>query len=178
MKIAWLILVLLLGICQQADQQIATERISDLVHGVQNAAAEGEVLFVEIQEGDFVLRIESEKSSYRTDEEINLQAMLKYVGNKPSENIYHAASPFYLSVTNRTHNLSSLIFMNQPLITTKLKKGEWFAEDYPVPYELYLVDSLDLPPDKWEHVQIDHYPKGEYTFNASANFIPDQSRTK
>lgn len=133
--------------------------------------------FVEVREGDFVLRIESESSNYRVGEEIQLRAMLKYVGTAPRAIIYHAASPFYFSLTNKSSQLTSINVMNQPLITTKLPKNEWFIEDY-IPSGGFVRIDKNLAPYEWEPVEIEQLPQGDYVLRVRADFyifVPERS---
>ncbi|WP_186328386.1 hypothetical protein [Paenibacillus sp. 32O-W] len=84
----------------------------------------------EVKEGDFVYRLVTEKSEYRGEEPVVLYAELEYVGDKKEVTIYHAASPFYFPMTEKTRGYSIEYSMPQPLVSTTLKQGEPIREDY------------------------------------------------
>ena len=80
--------------------------------------------------GDFTLKVVSEKAVYQPGEHVNVQAMLMYSGSNEKQKIYHAASPFYFIVTESDKKISVPYVMAQPLVTTEMKQGQWFIEDY------------------------------------------------
>ncbi|MFD0871434.1 MULTISPECIES: hypothetical protein [Paenibacillus] len=84
----------------------------------------------EVKEGDFVYRLVTEKPEYREGEPVVLYAELEYVGDKEEVTIYHAASPFYFPMTEKTRGYSIEYSMPQPLVSTTLKQGEPIREDY------------------------------------------------
>ena len=64
-------------------------------------------------------------------------AELTYVGELDSIDIYHAASPFYFPLEERTRGIEVDYAMDEPLIVTTLEKGEPLRQKYGL-----LVDTV------------------------------------
>ncbi|WP_373229467.1 hypothetical protein [Cohnella sp.] len=138
-------------------------------------------LISEEQEGDFVLQIVADKSDYTIDEPVKLKARLKYVGELPEVNISHAASAFSFLITETTHDIGIGYVMNQPLIHTQLKKGEWLEETYTKTGGYGETDPHKEFIMKFLHGEA--FPEGAYNIVGQADFTfyqgePEQPETK
>jgi hypothetical protein len=145
------------------------------------APQEKGVLLSEAREGDFILRIETEKSEYTDSEPVKIVARLKYDGDLPEVMIGHAMSPISFPIIETTRDIEVDYVMPQPLIRTVLKKGEWFEETY-----TKAGGYGDQDPDKdflKRFLTGESFPEGNYLLSAQASFIlydgePDQDGTK
>ena len=84
----------------------------------------------EVKEGDFVYRLFTEKDVYNTFGGTAIFAELTYVGELDSIDIYHASSPFYFPLEERTRGINVDYPMDEPLIMTTLEKGEPLRQRY------------------------------------------------
>lgn len=60
-----------------------------------------EEVISEVTEGDFIYRLIADKKEYKVGEPYHIYAELEYIGDKEQETIYHAASPFYFTLTEK-----------------------------------------------------------------------------
>ncbi|KMJ56755.1 hypothetical protein AB685_19750 [Bacillus sp. LL01] len=84
----------------------------------------------EVHDKNFIYRLVTDKQKYQGTETVNLYAELEYIGEEEEVIISHAASPFYFDITEKTRDFLIYYGMDQPLITTTLKKGETLRESY------------------------------------------------
>lgn len=123
----------------------------------------------EAAEGDFVYRLVSESESYKTGEKPKVYAELEYVGEQDEITIGHAASPFYFPMKELTRNYNISYMMNEPYITTTLKKGEPLREDYGISGGFSEADDKDY---KDFVVSLkEGFPEGTYVVYGSADFV-------
>jgi hypothetical protein len=141
----------------------STKEIKELIQFEERGVIE------EKQEGDFVLKIISEKSQYRNDEEVKIHAMLMYKGDKAEETIYHAASPFLFTVTENDRGITIPSIMPVPLISTILKKGEWLKKTYGKSGG-YGENDPNADFIK-EFLKGKGFPEGNYTIEVKADFF-------
>jgi hypothetical protein len=130
----------------------------------------------EIREGDFILQVFSQKSVYYSPQDIQIYAKLKYIGNDSTQTIYHAASPFYFSVYEINREVGIPFFMDQPGLTTVLKKDEWYDERY----EKIVGQSDSFADDDFinEFFSNKYFPEGEYRIGVSATYSTEPSGRK
>jgi hypothetical protein len=83
-----------------------------------------------VTENDFIYRLVTEKAEYNKNESIKIYAELEYVGSKEEVVIYHAASPFHFPMIEKTRNYEIGYPMQEPLISTTLKKGQPLHQEY------------------------------------------------
>lgn len=126
----------------------------------------------EVTEGDFVYRLFTEKNTYDATDDIAIFAELTYTGELDSIDIYHAASPFYFPLEERTRGIKVDYAMNEPLLTTTLKKGTPFRQNYE-----FAGGYSDQ--DEKEYVNFvktlvdDRFPNGEYIIHGYADFYTE-----
>ena len=123
----------------------------------------------EVQKGDFVYRLFTEKDVYDIFGGTAIFAELTYVGDQASIDIYHAASPFYFPLEERTRGIDVDYAMNEPLITTTLTKNEPFRERYS-----FAGGYSDNDDEKYvsfvKTLMNEGFPEGEYLIHGSAEF--------
>lgn len=86
----------------------------------------------EVKDGDFVYRLVAETAEDQAAGSVKLYAELEYVGDQDEVTITHAMSPFYFPMKETTRGYDISYMMEEPLITTTLKKGEPLREQYRV----------------------------------------------
>lgn len=84
----------------------------------------------EVKDGDFVYRLVATDAEDQSADSVKLYAELEYVGDQDEVTITHSMSPFYFPMRETTRGYDIGYMMDQPLITTKLKKGEPLREQY------------------------------------------------
>lgn len=119
--------------------------------------------------GDFIYRLVAESGNFEAGGPIKMYAELEYTGPQERIDIYHAASPFYFHLRERTRDFEVLYPMNEPLISTTLIKGEPLRESYqgsggyseedPEEYQAFIKKVID-----------GQFPEGFYEVDGSANF--------
>jgi hypothetical protein len=177
---AVILLVLLVSGCGTAklSEEQGSMQQSPLASPTQLSKGQ---LITEIQDGDFILQLETEKSEYGLNEPVELIVRLKYVGELPEVNISHAASPFSFLITETSRDIGIGYVMDQPLIHTNLKKGVWLEESY-----TKTGGYGDSDPNKdfiEQFLKGKTFPKGVYSIAAHADFTlyqgePEQPDTK
>ena len=123
----------------------------------------------EAQEGDFFYRLVTEKDVYDEFGDLEIFAELTYVGELESIDIYHAASPFFFPLEEKTRGIEIDYAMNQPLIITTLQKGKPLRQEFafaggysdndPVEYVKFIKTIIN-----------DGFPEGEYIIHGSTEF--------
>ncbi|WP_281863806.1 hypothetical protein [Planomicrobium okeanokoites] len=119
-----LLLTLLLAACGTAEEP---------ANGDSSASVEDytvKTTEAEATQGDFIYRLVSEKEEYASGGPVELYAELEYIGDLETIDIFHAASPFYFPMEEKTRNYEIHYAMNEPLITKTLTKGEPLREQY------------------------------------------------
>lgn len=123
----------------------------------------------EVSEEDFVYRLATEKTVYGKNEPIKIHAELEYTGDKEEIEIFHSASPFSFPMVETTRSYEIGYGMEQPLLSTKLIKGEPHREEYTGSGG---YDSQD----KKEYIEFikqimnQEFPEGHYVVNGIADF--------
>jgi len=105
-----------------ADNQVNPAKLAEVQH-VRGTVSEA-------SEGDFVYRLVVGKEQYETGDNIELYAELEYIGKEDSVVIYHAGSPFYFPIYEKTRQYDITYSMITPLLSTTLNKGEPLRERY------------------------------------------------
>lgn len=123
----------------------------------------------EIQDGDFVYRLVTEKPEYDDGSKVKIYAELEYVGDQDQVEITHAASPFFFPMIERTREFEIGYGMNEPLLSTVLKKGEPLREEYNGSGGFSDQDSSEYK-EFIQKIMDGDFPKGFYAVNGYANF--------
>ncbi|KAB8137632.1 hypothetical protein F9U64_08675 [Gracilibacillus oryzae] len=132
-------------------------------------SSENTPIIAEVQQGEFIYRLITEQESYQTGEDVKLFAELEYVGNKQEITIYHAASPFSFPIKELTAGYEIGYPMNEPLLTTTIKKGEPLRQQYEVAGSYSEADDKDYIAFMKDFLE-NSFPEGKYKVNGIADF--------
>ncbi|MCR8659359.1 hypothetical protein [Paenibacillus endoradicis] len=122
-----------------------------------------------VQSNDFVLRMISTKDEYIVGEKVELYAALEYVGQQAEITITHAASPIGISLHENNSNIGFGYVMDQPLISTILKQGSAFQQEYKFSGISFDGSNKEYK-ELYNQLADGHFPEGEYVMTAKANF--------
>lgn len=123
----------------------------------------------EVTEGDFIYRLVTEKGEYLDNESVRIYAELEYIGHNEEVTIYHAASPFYFPMVEKTRDFSIDYPMNEPLVSTRLIKGKPLREEYKRSGGYSSQDEKEYV--KFMKSFLDNgFPTGYYVVNGFAKF--------
>ncbi|AWP29646.1 hypothetical protein AWU65_13620 [Paenibacillus glucanolyticus] len=125
----------------------------------------------EVPDGDFVYRLVSEKEHYEPNEKVQVYGELEYVGEEAEITIGHAASAFYFPMKELIRDYNISYAMNEPYITTTLKKGEPLREYYSGGGGYNGGDDKQFK--AFIHSLRNGFPEGEYVVYGSADFMID-----
>lgn len=129
----------------------------------------------EVTKDDFVYRLITEKVIYKDKETVLVHAELEYIGEHDSITIYHAASPFYFDITEKTRGYEIEYAMNEPLLSTTIKKGEPYREEYVKSGGFSEQDPPDYVSFMKQFFEEDGFPNGQYEINGSARFYIEEN---
>lgn len=146
--------------CQQNDNE-----------NVDNEPSETQPLDTkaEVLEEDFVYRLVTEKAEYGKNEPIKIYAELEYTGGKEEIEIFHSASPFSFPMIETTRNYEIGYGMDQPLLSTKLLKGEPLRAEYSGSGGYDSKDKKEYI-DFMRQIMNQEFPEGRYVVNGIADF--------
>ena len=130
----------------------------------------------EITEGDFIYRLVSEKDDYVENEPVKLYAELEYIGEMEKIEIFHAASPFYFPMVEKTRNYEMDYFMMEPAELTTLIKDEPFRQEYSPGVGYGSQDDKEYI-DFMKRIMNSEFPIGHYVVNGSADFHVTDANT-
>jgi hypothetical protein len=128
----------------------------------------------EVIEGDFTLRITSEKNIYRTDENVEILAEIKYTGDQDEIKVfYNSRYILAFTVVEKERNISLPFIFHNTIRTITLKKDEWFEQTY-------RKDRVNFPPNDpntefYEAFRTGRtFPEGDYEIKVSGWFSEDE----
>lgn len=125
----------------------------------------------ETRQNEFIFRLVSEKAKYQVGEEVKLYGELEYIGDQAEVAISHSSSAITFPMEERTRGYPIGAMVNDIGLTTVLKKGEPYREEYgksggysndqdPEDYVSFIKDFLNR----------EGFPPGVYAVNGAANF--------
>lgn len=120
-------------------------------------------------QSDFTYRLISEKEQYTEGEEIEIYAELEYEGAQESIEISHAASPFHFPLYEETRDYGVEYAMNEPLLATRLTKGEPLQEYYSGSGG-YSAEEDEAYIEFVQRIMKKEFPPGYYKIDGFANF--------
>lgn len=129
----------------------------------------------EVNEGDFVYRLVTEKGEYHKNESVKIYAELEYIGNSEEVVIFHAASPFYFPMVEKTRNYKIGYPMKEPLESTTLKKGQPLRYKYSRSGGYGSQDEEDYVKFMRSFLE-DGFPTGYYIVNGFVDFYVEDSQ--
>jgi hypothetical protein len=124
----------------------------------------------EITEGDFIYRLVTEKVEYIENGPVKIYAELEYKGDKKEIKIFHAASPFYFPMVEKTRDFKIDYSMNQPLVSTTLIKGVPLREHYAANGGYSSGDAEEYI-SFMKRIMKSEFPVGDYVVNGVADFF-------
>ena len=124
----------------------------------------------ESAKGDFIYRLATEKEQYTEGEKIEIRAELEYIGEQESIEISHAASPFYFPIHEETRDYTVEYAMNEPLLTTRLIRGEPLQESYSGSGG-YSAEEDEAYIEFVQRIMEQNFPVGYYKIDGYADFI-------
>ncbi|MBB6444833.1 hypothetical protein [Bacillus benzoevorans] len=126
-------------------------------------------IIVEKQEGDFELKLFSQKGRYAAHEKINIYAQVKYIGPKEEVMIEHGGfTPIKYEVVENKRGITIPTVESSILNQTTLKRNQW--------YTFKFEKSGEVKEDKFhqEYFNEEGFPKGSYTIEAAFSFQSDE----
>lgn len=129
--------------------------------------------------GDFVYRLIAERDTFEAGGPISMYAELEYTGEQASIDIFHAASPFYFELLEKTRDFEIPYAMDEPLLVTTLVKGEPLREDYRGSGSYSENDPKEYR-DFIGRLTDNQFSEGFYEVNGFANFFtgnPEEDKT-
>ncbi|WP_314000845.1 hypothetical protein [uncultured Paenibacillus sp.] len=129
----------------------------------------------EVTERDFVYRLVSDKKEYVEGEPVLIYAELEYVGDKDSVTIYHASSPFYFPIVEKTRDYVIGYAMDQPLISTTLERGKPLREDYRKSGGYTEQDNKEYIAFMKAFSEGNGFPAGRYEVDGFADFFVESA---
>jgi len=118
------------------------------------------------------------KSQYDVDEPVTIYAELEYIGDKNTVEIFHAASPFYFPIYEKSRDIHIQYNMNEPLVSTTLTKGEPLQQTYQGSGSYGSSDSKEYA-EFMKSIMNNQFLIGSYEVNGFADFfIQETDSTK
>jgi hypothetical protein len=144
------------------------------IQGTDNSASPLEQYEVvntraEVTEDDFIYRLVTEKGEYHENDSANIYAELEYIGDKEEVTIFHAASPFYFPMVEKTRGIEIDYPMKEVGVTTTLKKGQPLREQYKRSGGYASQDNKEYAAFMKSFLE-DGFPAGYYVVNGFAHF--------
>jgi hypothetical protein len=125
----------------------------------------------EVTSGDFIYRIATKKETYQEGEPVELYSELEYIGEQAEVTIFHAASPFYFPMEETTRGYTIDYPMEEPLITTVLKKGVPFRQAYGKAGGYSETDEKEYVDFMKKLLNEEGFPSGNYEVLGFADFF-------
>ena len=124
----------------------------------------------EVKEGDFIYRLYTEQEEYPNGNSVKIYAELEYIGDLEEITIFHAASPFYFPMEEKIRGIQISYPMQEPLLSTSLKKGEPIRKEYS-PSGAYSEEDENEYKDFLKNFLQYGFPSGYYVVNGYADFF-------
>jgi len=130
------------------------------------------VLSTKASQGDFELRLVTDKLNYSVDEPVSVYAELVYQGEQEKINIGHSMYPIGFSISEHTRDIGIDGAMAEPYIVTPMMKEQPLRYDYSFSGGYSEQDDPEYV-KFFKQVMDDQLPKGRYTITAYASFVID-----
>ncbi|MHA6252855.1 hypothetical protein [Oceanobacillus sp. CAU 1775] len=127
--------------------------------------------FDEVVQGDFTLRLASEKSVYKEGDEVNMFAEIIYTGEEDEVTISHSEYALYFTLHDQIRDYHIYSAIREIGAQSTLSK----SKPYRVDYDKQAVYTFDDETDGYaefieDFIARDDYPIGYYTVSATAMF--------
>ncbi|AXI01036.1 hypothetical protein DV702_15710 [Sporosarcina sp. PTS2304] len=123
----------------------------------------------EVNEGDFIYRLVSEKDHYTEGEPVNIYAELEYIGAEKEVEINHGSSPFFFPMTETTRNYEIEYGVTMPFVRTFLEQGVPLRQTT-TGGGSYSEHSKEEYKNFMKRVMRQDYPSGHYIVNGAVKF--------
>lgn len=163
-KISLILPVLLLSFVLVGCQQNSNEKVENEPSNIRFLETKAEVA-----EEDFIYRLVTEKAEYDKNEPLKIYAELEYKGDQEEIVIFHSASPFYFPIVETKRNYEIGYDMEQPLLSTKLMKGEPLRQEYRGSGGYDSQDEKEYT-EFMKQIMNKEFPEGHYVVNGLADF--------
>ncbi|MED4456371.1 hypothetical protein [Metabacillus fastidiosus] len=164
LKISLILSTMFLSIGLFGCQQNNNKKVDNEPSDTQTLETKAEVI-----EEDFVYQLVTEKAEYGKNEPIKIYAELEYTGDKEEIEIFHSASPFLFPMVETTRNYEIGYSMEEPLLSTKLIKGEPLRKEYKGSGGYGSQDKKEYI-EFMEQIMNQEFPEGHYVVNGNADF--------
>ena len=131
------------------------------------ASSEQATVVSETEAGNFIIRLVADNAVYKEDENIKVEAKIKYVGEKEEIDIYYAKSPLWFQIRETTRGVDIPYEMENTLMKTTLERNKWHKEVFQYNEkneEEYEDDFVKAFYEK------ESFPKGEYEIELYSDF--------
>lgn len=123
----------------------------------------------QVIEDDFIFRLVSEKEQYDEGETVKLYGEIVYKGDKEEVTIFHSSSAILFNITEHARDYEIGYGVQDIGVTTVLKQGEPFRENYNKNNVGYASDDNNVKFIK-EFINRDDFPTGYYVVNGFTDF--------
>ncbi|MFD2044745.1 hypothetical protein ACFSTA_07680 [Ornithinibacillus salinisoli] len=159
----WLFMICLVG-CDSSSTTQASFKLDGLDNYDVSQTSD------EVNDEIFIYRLVVEKEEYQVGQPVKIYAELEYTGENEEITIYHAASPFYFPIEEKVRGFDIGYGMDEPLISTTLKKGEPLREVYVKNAGYSDIDEDDYVSFIKRFLENDGFPSGFYVVSGYADF--------
>ena len=128
-------------------------------------------------QGDFVFRLVSEKKEYEDGDDVKLYGEIIYTGEKDEVTIHHSSSAILFSLKEEVRGFDIGFGVNDIGLSTVLKQGEPYREEYEKSGGYAEGDSSDYVRFMKSFLNKDGFPPGYYVVDGETDFsLEDQER--
>lgn len=123
----------------------------------------------EVEQGDFIYKLYSEKEEYQVGELVKIYAELIYIGVEDEVTIGHAESPFYFSFYEHLRGYDFSHAMAEPYITQSIKSNKSLKERYRGQLVFGSGDDV-VDTEFYKQISTGTFPVGEYSVKGTTEF--------
>ena len=128
-------------------------------------------------QGDFVFRLVSKKKEYEDGDDVKLYGEITYTGEKDEVTIHHSSSAILFSLEEKVRGFDIEFGVNDIGLSTVLKQGEPYREEYEKSGGYAEDDSSDYVRFMKSFLNKDGFPSGYYVVDGETDFsLEDQER--
>lgn len=124
----------------------------------------------EVNEGDFQLRLVSEKEQYNRGETVNLYGEITYIGSEDEVTIYHSSTAILFPMIEQIRNVEIGYGVQDIGVSTTLKRGEPYKIVYQKENVGYTMGHDDNAEFLKEFINSDTFLPGYYVVNSFTDF--------
>lgn len=125
----------------------------------------------ETTQDDFIFRLVSDKAAYESGEDVKLYGEIEYIGDQAQISIFHSSSAIIFSMQEEVRGYDIGFGVNDIGLTTNLKKGEPYREEYTKSGGYSADDEEEFVEFMQGFLKNDDFPIGYYIVNGSTDFV-------